>query len=378
MQVKKTFRIGIDCRLSGPKHAGIGRYIENLLQQLPHIKDLEIEWVFFFYDKTQWNAFLKKQTTHKAFFEQTTIAYAPVRHYSLDEQVRIPAIFAERNLDLLHIPHFNIPFVYPGKIVVTIHDLLWHEYRGLQVTTLSPLEYWVKYGMYRLVVRQAVQKAKKIFVPAETTKQTLKKYFPGSAPKVIVTHEGVESTFLKSQKHASLHSKNLIYVGSLYPHKNIEVVLQGLVQLSEYSLHIVGSRNVFQDNVRTRVKELQLEDRVSFHGYLTDEQLIDLFHNCTALVQPSFFEGFGLTGIEAMASHLPVLASDIPIFHEIYDRHAVFFNPKSVESFCQATLQIEHKTSHHIDDARTYVEKQFSWEKMAKQTVEAYVSILKS
>jgi hypothetical protein len=152
-------RIGIDCRLLGKKHAGIGRYIENLLLEIPHVEaHKNFDWVFIFHDEQQWADFLA-HTTEKDFFESQEHLFAPIRHYSLQEQLKMPSIFTKLKLDLLHVPHFNVPIRYNGKLIVTIHDLLWHEYRGAQVTTLPPWKYWIKHRMYKKVVSFAIKKS---------------------------------------------------------------------------------------------------------------------------------------------------------------------------------------------------------------------------
>src|SRR5260221_9542612 len=188
-------KIGIDCRLAGIHHAGIGRYTENLIKRLPALGP-EFQWVFFFSNQKQVEEVLGDLVTHP----QVQVVIAPIRHYSLAEQLQLPGMFIQQKLDLLHIPHFNVPLLYYGKLVITIHDLLWHEYRGLGVTTLSPWLYYLKYGGYRFVVSQAVRKASKILVPAETIKQTLLRFYPILSDKIVVTKEGVDDRFLSAHK----------------------------------------------------------------------------------------------------------------------------------------------------------------------------------
>ena len=133
-------KIGIDCRLAGSQHAGIGRYTESLLTSLLKVNSNN-NWVLFFYDENQAKAVLKNNFDH----QKVQVVITPISHYSVEEQLKLPKIFKAEKLDLLHIPHFNIPIFYSGKLVVTIHDLLWHEYKGGTATTLSPLKYFLKY-----------------------------------------------------------------------------------------------------------------------------------------------------------------------------------------------------------------------------------------
>lgn len=377
-------RIGVDCRLSGPTHAGIGRYIQNLIQYLPQLAP-EVEWVYFFFDEDQAHAVLGD---HQA--PNITKVFAPIKHYSLAEQLQLPGIFAAQKLDLLHVPHFNIPIWYQGKLVVTIHDLLWHEYRGTQVTTLSPWKYWFKYWAYRLVATQAVTKAQRIFVPAQTIKNTLVKYYPTVEAAIVVTKEGVDRQLLNVASASSstwppeleaFLNKNqpfLIYVGSLYPHKNVRLVIDALPHLPEHRLVIVGSRTVFQQKVRAYAHHMGLQDRVLFVGYLTDEQLTKLEQRAQALVQPSLSEGFGLTGVEAMALGVPVLASDIPIFKEIYQDAAEYFNPHSVPEFVEAVQRLNTRDRSLVIARGHAVAQTYDWQKMAHQTLQEYYSVLKT
>ena len=352
-------KIGIDCRLSGITHAGIGRYIENLISRLPK-EAPEIEWIFFYRTPDQVLPGLNVKWV-----------LAPIKHYSLQEQTQLPSIFNQQKLDLLHVPHFNVPIMYPKKLIVTIHDLLWHQQRGAQVTTLKPWQYWGKYVGYKLVASQAVKKATKILVPAQTIKKTLAEYYPNSTDKIMVTHEGVDEKLLKyKDREIKRKEKSLIYVGSLYPHKNVTLVLKALQELPDWKLTIVGSRNVFQDQTKVMAKKLGVEQQVKFAGYLKDQDLAQEIKAATVLVQPSLSEGFGLTGIEAMALGTPVLASNIPVFKEIYRNAAVYFDPKSTTSFVES-LTKQKPTSKEMEE----VVKQYSWDEMTKQTIKAYRSI---
>lgn len=363
-------RIGLDCRLAGLRHAGIGRYIENLVQRLPQA-GRDVTWVCFFHDAKQ----LTQVMGSGPLPDNVEIKFAPIRHYSLAEQWQWPNILNQAHLNLLHVPHFNVPLLYRGKLMVTIHDLLWHEYRGQHVTTLSPLWYWVKYWAYRWVATAAIHRAVKVLVPAETIKQTLCRYYPTAEAKIVVTMEGVADAFkTTSSGQPKKRQPELLYVGSLYPHKNIQVVIRALRLLPNYKLVLVGARNVFQDQTRQLAREFEVSDRVEFVGYLSDAELRHRYQTATALVQPSLSEGFGLTGVEALAAGAPVLASDIPIFHEIYGEAATYFDPHSPEAFVQALAEV---TTHHPSPNQVArLIKQYDWLQMTKQTLAVYRQVV--
>lgn len=363
-------KIGIDCRLSGSKNAGIGRYTSKLVQHLLN-QYSKIDWVLFFYSEEQKAEVIKNinlKNNHKTVI-------TPIRHYTLQEQIKLHKIFAKENLDLLHVPHFNVPVFYNKPFVVTIHDLLWHQYKGLNVTTLNPVLYILKYVFYRIVTYFAINKAKAIIVPAQTIKETILNYYPRVGKKIFVTKEGAELDESKPLKLTKL-DKTLLYVGSLYPHKNIKVVLRALKKLPDYKLLIAGSRSVFQEQVFEYIKNNNLDHQVEFLGYVKDKDLQELYAKVTALVQPSLSEGFGLTGVEAMAMGTPVLASDIPIFKEIYQDAVYYFSPHSETSFISAlhTLESGGDLEEKAKLAKKLI-KQYSWPEVAKLTYEVYTKI---
>lgn len=373
---EKTTRIGIDCRLAGPKHAGIGRYTQNLVLELLKIKQTKIKWILFFSNKNQVREVLGITAKNK----NVEIIIANIKHYGLDEQTKLNKVFKEANLDLLHVPHFNIPISYKGKLIITIHDLLWHEQKGKSVTTLGPIKYYLKYFAYLYITKRAVKKAETILVPTETIKKTVCHYYPFAKKKIIISKEGIATSYqqeLKKKNPAKKRiKKQIVYTGSLYPHKNIELVIKSLKKLTRYKLIIVGSRSVFQDRTKNLVSRFKAKKQVEFRGYLDDQKLIKLYQESMALVQPSLSEGFGLTGIEAMASKTPVLASNIEVFKEIYQDAAIFFDPKNCNDFAQKVKELEYASRSQIIKKGIAVAKQYSWQEMAEKTYQEYFKII--
>lgn len=369
-----NYRVGIDCRLAGKRHAGIGRYTVELVKRVT--AHTEIDWVLFYSDLDQ----IEQIFPSSKVPNHCQLIHTPVQHYTFQEQWHMNAIFTKASLDLLHVPHFNIPVLYSRPLVITIHDLLWHEHRGAEVTTLTPWKYWIKYGFYRLVTRAAVAKALRIFVPTKAVQQTLEKYFPTSHTKTIITPEGISEELLEqAHKHVSTkrNPKKLLYVGSLYPHKNVELILKVLKELPEYFLTIVSSRTVFREKLKKKVEQLGLTKRVIFLSNITDEKLAHEYQTTKTLIQPSFSEGFGLTGIEAMAFNTPVLASDIPVFHEVYGEAALYFNPRSTSDLTKSLTSLENKEQlHKLAQTAPQIVQKNDWETLAKTTLKTYQQAL--
>ena len=368
-------RIGIDCRIWGVRHGGIGRYTQELVQNLQKL-DKKNEYVLFcrasdFVNIPSGRNFRK--------------VLADIKHYTFAEQLKFPGILARENLDLLHTPHFNVPVLYKGKFVTTIHDLTWHEIKGLGVTTLSAPAYYFKYIAYRSVVKKTVSRAVKIIVPSNTIKKDLIHRFSLQPGKVVVTYEGatLQKLNINSKKDTLLKygikKPYILYVGSLYPHKNVEIVARALKTLAQPIplLVIVSARNVFMKRFETFLKEIKADNLVKMVGYVSDKDLAMLYKASQGYIFPSLSEGFGLPGLEAMAYNTPVIVSDIPVLKEIYGDAALYFNPRSEIDIAAKIRQIisgESLPKLLIRKGKERVKK-FSWEKMAKETLAVYNSL---
>jgi glycosyltransferase involved in cell wall biosynthesis len=367
---QKIIRIGIDARLSGSKHAGIGRYSENLILKLIELSSkadkITFKLVLFFFDQQQ----AKEVAGNFYDAKNVEIVVTGIKHYGLKEQFLLPQFYKKTHLDLLYVPHWNIPIFYQGKLIITIHDLLWHEQKGTKATTLKSWQYYIKYFAYKLISKIAIKKAKIVFVPTQTIKETVLYYYPFTKNKIIVSKEGIAPYYqaaLKQKIDTKLKiKKQVIYTGSLYPHKNLEVVIKSLKKLPKYKLLIVSSRDIFYDQIKALISRHKVKKQVTFLGFVPDKKLIALYQESMAVVQPSLSEGFGLTGIEAMASQTPVIASDIKVFREIYQDAAFFFDPNSSSSFIKTLKNLEDVNRKKITDRGLQVASQYSFDKMAK------------
>lgn len=374
----KPIRLGFDARLAGPAHAGIGRYSEELLRELLRLSSAEsqYEWVVFVAQPNQL-PWLKR-------YSHVQVRLLPVRHYTLREQLIGWWILRAAQLDVLHVPHFNVPLFYRRPFVVTIHDLLWHTQRDARATTLSPWQHRLKYWAYRWVSQSAMRRAKAILVPTEWVKQQVVTYAHNDT-KIWVTSEGMSDVFQQApevgkEKRGSKTKERapyVVYTGSLYPHKNVEVILEALAHLPTLHLKVITARSAFISALQKSISRLGLQERVTVQSGLPDEAVLTAYQSAVALIQPSLSEGFGLTGIEALAAGVPLVASDIPVFREVYQAHAHYFDPHDAQSL-QAVLQKLLTSAPSLKDrqaGQAFVQR-YRWDVAAQRTWKAYQSAL--
>lgn len=171
--------IVIDARLYGPKNTGNGRYTQNLIENLSQIDSLNTYYIL-----------LRKIDFNVLKFPKNFIKIlADFKHYSIEEQFKLPFIINNLKPDLVHFPHFNVPFFYFSKYVVTIHDLIMHKFTGNEATTRKfPLYQIWRIGYY-LIFAKAVYGSTKIIVPSKTVKNELINYYKINSNKVEVTYE---------------------------------------------------------------------------------------------------------------------------------------------------------------------------------------------
>jgi len=370
-------KIVIDARLYGLENAGIGRYLINLINQIEKI-DKRNDYYLLLRKKYFKELKLKNKKWQKVL--------ADYPHYSFQEQIFLPLQLIKLKPDLVHFSHFNVPLFWWGKYVVTIHDLIKHESRGMATTTRFSLFYWLKYIVYLFVVWLTVKKATKVITPSNFWKGELIKRYHLPAEKIIVTYEGVDEHLLKNQtkvkpeeilKKYKIKKPFVIYTGSLYPHKNVERLAEAVGKLDQnLKLVIICARNVFYGRFLNKIKKMGVSKLINLVGFVPDEELATIYKEAEAFVFPSLWEGFGLPGLEAMALGLPVLAARASCLPEVYGEAALYFNPYQTDDLTKKIKKIKEDKKLREELIRKGYEqvKKYSWGKTAKETLLVYNS----
>lgn len=359
-------RIGIDCRLW--KQSGVGRYTRNLVLNLQKI-DKKNEYVLFV--RSEDFEFIKKQIVNKKW----RIKPVDVSWHSISEQIKFPFILNKEDLDLVHFPYVSVPIFYGRPFVVTIHDLIPMSFPTGKASTHSTPSYFVKFLSYRFIIRMASMNAKTIITPSNASKEEIINHLRVSNQKIQVIPEAADEK-IPQLKSRILKEKYFLYVGNAYPHKNLDSLISAfnefLKENKNIKLILVGKKDIFYQ----RLEENNQSRNIVFFGQATDEELGSLYSGAIALIQPSLMEGFGLPVLEAMANKCLVICSDIPSLREVAGEFAIYFNPKDVNDIVnnmQSALSDKINKEEIIQNAYER-SKEFSWEKMARETLKVYES----
>ena len=354
-------KIVIDLRLYGPEVGGLGRYNQKLLENLIKL-DTNNQYILLF-----------KEDPKIELPSNFKIRICKYHWYSIKKKLLIPFLLNKIKPDLVHFTHFNVPYFYSGKYIVTIHDLIMTKFPSKKTSTLNGLFFFIKRFGYNLVIKNAIKKANKIIAVSKFTAKDIKKYFNlKNTNKIEVIYEGITKVN-KEYKKIELPKKFFLYIGNAYPHKNllflIKVFKKFLRNNKNYHLILVGKKNYFYKQL-----EKYSNDNIIFTDFIPDNLLINYYKKATAYIFPSLYEGFGLPPLEAMVHELPVLSSKASCMPEILDRAALYFNPKDEEDLLNKMNTIINNKELRIRLKEKGLEqiKKYSWSNMVKEILNLY------
>ncbi|HEX3099446.1 MAG TPA: glycosyltransferase family 1 protein [Patescibacteria group bacterium] len=370
-------RIGFDFRMGGSINAGIGRYSFELLSHMlkqQQDADSKDEFIVFYH---KFNNNPKDLAALKKLGAQ--LVATSIRHYSFAEQLQLPRILNKYNLDLVHFPNFNVPVLYKRPYVVTIHDMVHHKISGHKKSRI-----W-KFYAYQYLIQKAVDRAERILTVTEAAKDEIVKYLQVPAEKISVIYEApaehnITPTSTERIKEKFLLSRPyFLFVGTLERKKNIPMLAKAFdLFLTKYKfdmdLVIAGKVDQHYPEVKDQILEIEHNNRVVLTGFVEDEDQAALYKNAYAFITTSLHEGFGLPGLEAMRYGLPVLASNTPVFNEVYDNGAIYFDPLNTEDIAEHMKLVAQDTQFHaqMQDKSVNRVQYFDWDETAKQTLEVY------
>lgn len=394
---KIGMRIGIDARtILNPEKGdaiGVGHYTYQLIRHLLDM-DKENEYVLFF-------DFRVREKDIKKFAKPNVkIKFYPFSDYKkylpgAYNEILGTATLVRENLDVVHATSATsrIPTSYRGKTVVTFHDLAVYK-----VPDVFPHIYRTK---ERAKLSLMAGKADKIIAVSESTKNDICDIFGCQKGKVSVIYSGFDRRLFESSQVArekvlekygiSQEDKYILFLGTLEPLKNISRLFEAYKIFREtckksgqdgggrcaHKLVMAGKKGWMAKEYKQIAKDLGIAKDVIFTGYVIGDELVPMFKNADFFVMPSLYEGFGTTVLEAFATGVPAIVSNVSSIPEVAGDAAVLVNPINTQEIADAMAKLasdENLKNELRERGKKQMEK-FNWEKCARETLELYKNV---
>ena len=347
--------------------SGIGTYLKNLIPQI-------IEYL----PEASFNLLGKYKVIEKhidlKYNRNITLIQTGAPIYSLLEQIEIPKKIP-KNTSLFWSPHYNIPLLYKGKLLVTVHDLF-----HLAMRQMVPGIHKKNYA--KIMFAKVSSKADAIICISEFTKRELVRFTHCQEEKIHLIYNGTNKSNNIAQECSPYPRPYLLFVGNVKPNKNLVNLIRSfeiVKNIIPHDLVIVGKKEGFiTGDEYVFKKAAELGSRIRFTGYIDDATLIQYYRHATALVFPSIYEGFGLPPLEAMACDCPVIVSNKASLPEVCGDAALYCDPFNCEDITTKILDIIN--DQKLRETLAFNGKRrislFKWEECAKKTLAIIETIL--
>ncbi|HTX37847.1 MAG TPA: glycosyltransferase family 1 protein [Bryobacteraceae bacterium] len=286
--------------------------------------------------------------------------------------------------DLLHV-QYTAPVGCNVPVVVSVHD----------VSFLEHPEYFKRDRALQLqwTVRRTVQRAARVLTGSEFSRASiLKVYGDLEEHKVVVVPNAAAPQFRPISRETAaatvrerfkLRTPFLLSVGDLQPRKNQIGLIRAFARLVracpqlKHNLVLAGKGTWFTDRVREAARESGVEERIQFIGFVSDPDLLHLYNACDLFVFPSFYEGFGLPALEAMACGRAVVCSNASALPEVVDGAAILFDPYAVDQIVRALADLLLDGELRLRMERLGLQRaaHFSWQRTAQRTLEVFYDV---
>lgn len=359
-------RIGIDIKTLKNSTSGIQVFLRNMLD---HLQTCNSNHKFFLFEPKPSDYVITNANWKKI----TTPSKLPG---TLWLQLQVPPLLRKHNIDIFWGPEQMCPIFKkpPMKYITTFHDFTFLRFpETMRLVTRLIL------GLsFRGVVRTSdLLLTDSIFIKSEAIaifkRQRLK-----NPPPVKAVVLGSPSWKLPEEYRAADRSEFLLFVGSIEPRKNLPRLIEALTILHgqgfSRTLKIVSPAQWHAKELTKQLAASPMRDNIHFCGFVTSEELRQLYLGCKALIMPSLYEGFGLPVLEALALDCLVLTSKDTVMEEVAKSAALYFDPNNPEDIARCISQAfaPDFTRDEVLIYRDAVLRRFSWQVAAEKMISLF------
>ena len=283
-------------------------------------------------------------------------------------------------IDLFYSPSHYLPLAPNIKMICTIHDLGYLKFSGqFRKYDFWQLKYWSAIS---------ISISKCIISVSEFTKKDIVRHYPFASKKIVVALNGYyrktfndkinENVVRRAKKKYTIEKKYILSLGTLKPSKNIEGIINAYSLLpqhlrEEYQLVIAGKKGWLYDEIFKLSSQLNVN--ANFIGFVDEEDKPALLHGAKLFISPSFWEGFGIHILEAMACGTPVVVSKRASVPEVVGAAGIYVNekdPKSIKKGILKILEMEDSGYNRISEKSKIRANRFGWEKTAESVMATF------
>lgn len=358
-------RIGIEAeRANNPQKTGVEHYAKQLIL---HLAAIDRQNRYTLYLRTQPEDWFLKLP------ENFTVKVLPFPIFWT--QLRLSLELLLHPVDALLIPASALPLYHPKRSVVTIHDLAWRPYPETFTWATRTFLEWSTWF--------AVRFSRRLIAVSASTKADLVKLYGVPPEKVAVVHHGYEAADGAStgtQSLPKLPERFVMYLSTLQPRKNPEGLIEAFVQLKAenpdlpHKLVMVGKAGWKASGILDCIG--RYPQHVAYLGHLAGAQRLEVLKKAECFVLPSFYEGFGMTILEAFACGVPVATARTSSMPEVAGEAALYFDPHRTDEIKNAMKAIlfDQGLKDRLVAAGRRRLQDFSWERCARETLAVLAS----
>ncbi len=384
---RKQMKIAFDAQLLlKPDLTGIGRYAENILKNFKQqTYELELNVLVGKHEKVYLPAV--EEYKKYGYKIRKNFGCSGVLYKLITAVLPLPYhIFFNGDMDATIFFNYIVPPGVKGKKIVFIHDMAYKVYpETLRIRT----KIWLN-----LNIRRSKRRADKFITISEFSKKEMVKYLNIHPDNIEVIYAGVDFEVyhpnytrekIESVKNKYHISKDyFMYLGTIEPRKNIVGLIKAYYKIKEKffgkqpKLVLAGKRGWLYKEIDIWIDKLQLNRDIIFAGYITEEESAVLINGAIAFVFPSFYEGFGLPPLEAMACGTPVISSKVASIPEVVGDAGILVDPESEEELYYAMLDImqNKELANMLSEKGIQRAKKFTWENSSKNLLKVIESVV--